>query len=301
LVDIKPKQGFVNGFVAFDLSARQSQEQQFQRGFMKRKRPPATTFRFQELDIRRPSDLVADAIARAVYLFDIQVGEKLPSELQLSRQLGVNRTVLRGGLKKLSEQGILKIQPGAGGGAFVIARPKEIPSQAFGSTLVPLGNVVDVLIARRAIEPRILELASAGASEEDLQIMSDALEPLSTARLSQPLSDADVELLSSAALKFNIALGRATHVKFLENVMQVLTELMEPVRRVAIRQNPEAAVDTLRQTLDAINRGDPQLIKAVLERRFDYLERAWENETGRRLWRELPSFLPNGRNLIVER
>ncbi len=41
-------------------------------------------------------------------------GEKLPNELELSRELGVSRTTLREAIRTLAAQGVLAIQRGRG-------------------------------------------------------------------------------------------------------------------------------------------------------------------------------------------
>jgi DNA-binding FadR family transcriptional regulator len=162
------------------------------------------------------------------------------------------------------------------------------------AVLLSLSDMADVLIARRVIEPRIVEFAAGQATHEDLDAMRDAIAPARALDLSGPVDDAAAETLSLAAVRFNTAMGRATHSSLLAQIMDTLTRWMEPVRRIAVREAPQAAVDSLSATLEAIEANDFATIALAMEARFTYLERAWEGQTGRRLWRTGPAFLPRG-------
>lgn len=253
-----------------------------------------TKHEFRPVATKRSADLAIDAVAKAIFFCDVNVGERLPSEVTLSRQLGINRSALREALKRMEADGILEVRPGAAGGTFVIGRPPETYIQLFLPAPAEVADFVEILITRRAIEPQIVELAATRVTPQDLQEMRAILAPLEAMRGKAHYAEDDIETLSKAALQFNISLGKATHINFLETIMQVLSQQIEPVRRMATRDDPSAAIDTLFRTLSALEKNDPVLIAAELARRFNHLERAWEKQTGRKLWRDAPSFLPPG-------
>ncbi|WMS44636.1 FCD domain-containing protein [Acuticoccus sp. MNP-M23] len=252
-----------------------------------------TKHAFRPVATKRSADLAVDAIAQAIFFCHVNIGERLPSEVTLSRQLGINRSALREALKRMEADGILEVRPGAAGGTFVTGRPPETYIQLFLPAPAEVADFVEILITRRAIEPQIVELAAARATAQDIEEMRAILAPLEGMRGKSRDVDDDIETLSRAALQFNTALGKATHIKFLETIMQVLSQQIEPVRRMATRDDPAAAIDTLFRTLSALEKNDRDLISTELERRFNYLERAWEKKTGRKLWRGSPSFLPS--------
>lgn len=255
-------------------------------------RAPATPHVFAPIPTPRPADLVAGAITQAILLGDVRAGERLPSEQELARQLGVGRAVLREALRRLAAEGVLTTEPGAGGGTFVRRRPALWTPQDMAAVVLSLSDMADVLVARRVIEPRIVEFAAGRATHDDLDAMREAIAPARALDLSGPVDDQMAETLSLAAVRFNTALGRATHSALLSQVMDTLTRWMEPVRRIAVREAPQAAVESLASTLTAIEANDFARIAVALEARFAYLERAWEGQTGRRLWRTGPGFVP---------
>ncbi|MDT0682018.1 FCD domain-containing protein [Roseicyclus sp. F158] len=251
---------------------------------------------FDPVYVRRSADYAVDAIAKAIFFCHVKIGEKLPSEKTLTAQLGLNRTALREALKRMEKDGILEVRAGAAGGAFVVGRPPASYVQMFLPTQVEVEDFAEILITRRAIEPQIVELAASRASPQELQEMRDILAPLEELRGRDHYTEEDIETFSMAALRFNTALGRATHMRILETIMQVLTQQIEPIRRRAAAKVPAAAIDTLLATLDAICLGDSEKIASVLATRFNYLEQAWQEETGRQIWREPPRFLATGTN-----
>jgi GntR family transcriptional regulator len=99
---------------------------------------------------------IAESISRRIQTGDLPVGERLPSERQLSDDLGVSRMTVRQALLALRDQGLIDGQPGRGN--FIKAPKLEQP--------------VDVLIgfsdnlAARGIKPgaRLLSIESVLAS-----------------------------------------------------------------------------------------------------------------------------------------
>ena len=60
------------------------------------------------------SDIVAGKLAASILGGQWEVGEKLPAERTLMEQLGVSRTTLREGLRKLEENRLIEVRPGVG-------------------------------------------------------------------------------------------------------------------------------------------------------------------------------------------
>ncbi len=67
----------------------------------------------------RLTDKIVSQIKEFIYSNKIKVGQKLPAERELARQLKVSRAVISDALRSLERAGLLEIRPGAMGGAFV--------------------------------------------------------------------------------------------------------------------------------------------------------------------------------------
>lgn len=102
----------------------------------------------------------------------LQVGDKLPAEPELARQLQVGRGSLREAIRTLHTLGVLRVVRGRG--TFVTEPPSRPPS----SQLVGLGSVsgpelAEVLELRIGLEITAVSLACVRASADDLEEMRD--------------------------------------------------------------------------------------------------------------------------------
>lgn len=255
-------------------------------------RTKPTAFVFQPVQLVRPAEMVAYRIAEAIRAGDVEVGDRLPSEQDLSAQLGVSRPTLREAVKLMVRAGVVVVRPGSSGGTFVVSR--AVPQELCGMPLpeLPMGDIAGVLEARRLIEPHVAKMAAAYGTPADLQAMRDAVEL--SERAGAPfrrkrIDEAGAELMTIASTRFNIAVARATQNSVMVQIMEIILRRMEPVRLLALRELADSAVSsqTLRNTLEAIESGDPAAIERATLDRIGLLEDAWEHATGRRLRRRM--------------
>jgi DNA-binding FadR family transcriptional regulator len=125
---------------------------------------------FVPLDSRRKSEEIADQIRELAIRQDLQPGERLPPERELSRQFNVSRTGLREALLLLESQGFIAIKRGRHGGAFIQGMHSRPVSGAFGHML-RLGQVsIDQLLeARLGIEVMLLDFIGKRAGDRWLE------------------------------------------------------------------------------------------------------------------------------------
>lgn len=253
-------------------------------------RTPATRFVFQPVQLVRPAEIVAYRISEAIRAGDVKVGERLPSEQNLSAQLGVARPTLREAIKLLAKAGVLNVLPGSSGGIFVISQ--SVPPELAGLPLpeLPMEDIAGVLEARRLIEPHIARMAAAYGTPADLQAMRDAVALSAEANAPfrrRKISREGIELMTIASTRFNIAVARATQNSVLVQVMELLLRRTEPVRMLALAELEDVTVSTktLADSLEAIESGDPELIDRATLDRIGLLASAWERATGRALRR----------------
>ena len=74
---------------------------------------------FQPIQIRRAFEEICDRIRAQIAAGSLKPGDKLPAERELAQQLGVGRNALREALRSLEIAGIVRLQKGAKGGAFI--------------------------------------------------------------------------------------------------------------------------------------------------------------------------------------
>lgn len=75
--------------------------------------------KFQPVHVRRAFEEICGRIREQLALGVLKPGDKLPRERDLAEQLGVSRNVLREALRSLEMAGLLRLQTGVKGGAFI--------------------------------------------------------------------------------------------------------------------------------------------------------------------------------------
>ncbi len=260
-----------------------------------------TRFVFAPVQLVRPCEVVAYRITEAIRAGDVKVGERLPSENNLCEQLGVSRPTLREAIKLLVQAGIVQVLPGSSGGIFVIG--ESIPAELCGFPLpdLPLLDIDSVLEARRLFEPHVARLAAIYATPADFERMRDAVklsEETSALFKKKKITEEGAQLMTLASTRFNIAVARATQNATIVQMMEVLLRRMDTVRTVAVRELGDISLSTqsLRDSLLAIESGQPEQIDAATSARIGLLESAWEQASGKRLRRRsiAPSAPGNG-------
>jgi GntR family transcriptional repressor for pyruvate dehydrogenase complex len=225
------------------------------------------------------------------------VDERLPSEQSLSVQLGISRPTLREAIKLLVQAGVVQVLPGSSGGLFITS--ENIPPELCGFPLpdLPLQDIDSVMEARRLFEPHVARLAATYATPADFERMRDAVrlsEETCAKFKRKKLSDDGAQRMTLASTRFNIAVARATQNSMVVQMMEVMLRRMELVRTLAVRELPDISqsTQTLRDSLLAIESGDPAQIDAATTARIGLLESAWELAAGKRLRRR--TILPVG-------
>lgn len=116
---------------------------------------------------------IAARIRELVFAEGLGVGDRLPSERELARRMGVSRTSLREALTALRIEGMIEVQHG--NGIYLLrSSAEEIPPIAAELTrrypeLLSLGEV------RNTLEALAAELAAVRRTDEDLGRMVDAV------------------------------------------------------------------------------------------------------------------------------
>ncbi|MFF5083620.1 FadR/GntR family transcriptional regulator [Actinoplanes sp. NPDC000266] len=113
---------------------------------------------------------VADQLRRRIADGEFPVGSLLPTEAELTRELGVSRNSVREGLRSLVHAGILGAR--AGYGTFVIATSDLAPALA---RRIPRDRATDVAEVRLLLEREGARLAATRATPEQIEQLTVAL------------------------------------------------------------------------------------------------------------------------------
>lgn len=142
-------------------------------------------------------------------------GEKLPNEVDLSRELGVSRATLREAIRDLTVQGVLEVQRGKG--TFVSARVNEIEDFGFDRLDRVRGQLRDLFELRSIFEPKAARLACRRATREELaEIVRRGREVERVIRAGADRTQAD--------RAFHAAIVRATHNEFMMRLLPIINQ-----------------------------------------------------------------------------
>ncbi|SLN14152.1 FadR/GntR family transcriptional regulator [Pseudooctadecabacter jejudonensis] len=119
---------------------------------------------------------IAKSIRDAIVSGDLDVGDRLPSEAELSDQFNVSRSTVREALKRLAAQSLIRTQRGATGGAFVnkLRFEDAYGQQITTSALLLSMNAVDFTTAceaRFALERACAPLSAQRRTADHLATM----------------------------------------------------------------------------------------------------------------------------------
>jgi GntR family transcriptional regulator, transcriptional repressor for pyruvate dehydrogenase complex len=188
---------------------------------------------FDQILIEPAYRKVAAAIGARIVDRRLREGERLPTETELARQFGVNRSTVREALRELESSGLVTRRPGSR--RMSVSRPQhEVVAEGISRALA-LHNVtfVEVWQALTILEPPIAELAARARSIEDLASII-----VETQRF--VCDSAATEHAVQHAAEFFRLVGKATHNQVLGLAQEPLLQLLEPSLQVMIDKVPQA-------------------------------------------------------------
>ncbi len=232
---------------------------------------------FKRIRTPRAFEEIADQIRKEVSDRRLRAGDRLPPERALAVQFGVSRNTLREALRSLENAGLLRLQKGATGGAFV----RESTGDAIITGLrdmFHLGAIQPEHLteARVMIESIAVRTACERATPEDIAALRANVAAAEVAARDK------IDFYEQAAihLEFHRILARATKNPVMVIVMEALIDVMQHfIRAIGQTQNrwvvpsrrrfmkhfeageSDAAVTEMQQHLERLNRYYLSLLK----------------------------------------
>ena len=116
----------------------------------------------------RRSEYIAQQILRMIEDGTFHEGDKLPSEPEFAKQLGVSRGILREGLAQLKAQGLISRKPKDGTYILPMAGRKDGMTQS-AQRVIKASSFRNIMEMRDAIEQKAAMLAVERATNEELE------------------------------------------------------------------------------------------------------------------------------------
>ncbi len=129
---------------------------------------------FRPIKVHRTFQTIIERIVDAIESEGLAKGDRLPNERVMADMLEVSRPTLRQALRLLENSGVLSIRPGQSGGIFVAS--EMVPTDVLGQKIAhEAGQIRELIIARRMIEPIVYHMAAANGSPQELDRIADAI------------------------------------------------------------------------------------------------------------------------------
>jgi GntR family transcriptional regulator, transcriptional repressor for pyruvate dehydrogenase complex len=202
---------------------------------LSRRAEPNTAERSGKLGAtRKPRvfEQICDAIRLRMAAGELRPGDKLPPERELSATFGVSRSAVREALRSLEIAGVVRLQKGVKGGAFVLRGDPDLITRSIRDMFY-LGRItVDSLTEARVL---ILDLAVRLASERISPEIVEALER-NIDRLAEQSTETPVPERIANGLDFYRLLAEAAGNQVIQVIIVSLsTIVLQQVQRFNMR------------------------------------------------------------------
>ncbi len=210
-------------------------------------------------------DQVYEALAEQISAGRYPVGSRLPSELELAKQFGVSRPVLRQALGRLRGEGLVMARQGAGN---FVRRRNEPRRLDFG----PLQNLPDV---QRCLEFRC-GLESEAARRAAIAHNDDAIRSIALAMDAMERAVAAGGSAIETDFEFHLSIARASQNRFFVTTLQALRDQVEfginlsrSFSTKPLNERLRSVLDEHREMYDAIRAGDPDRAMRAVAQHLD--------------------------------
>jgi GntR family transcriptional repressor for pyruvate dehydrogenase complex len=212
------------------------------------------------------ADRVAEVLTDEITSGRLSPGDRLPTEIQLVKQLGVSRTVVREAVSRLRNAGL--VEPRQGAGVFVLA-PRVKPLDLSVEAQRTKASVLQIVEVRQAMEGEAAALSATRATPTDIRRIRAALKAI----------DADVRAGGDgvdADLAFHQSVVDSTGNPVLAETLRYIGSLMRSGMRVT-RANEARRADFTAQVrrehqlmLEAIEVRDPEAARAAARQHMEH-------------------------------
>jgi GntR family transcriptional regulator, transcriptional repressor for pyruvate dehydrogenase complex len=227
---------------------------------------------FQPLDDHPAYRQIANVIEQRIVERSLRTGDPLPSETDLARQFGVNRSTIREAIRELETHGLLG--RGRGEKRLRVTRPEPRHVSSGVSRALALHDVtfLELWEAMMAIEPAAAHYAAARRSGAQLQILART-----GARFRRDA--ADTEAAVSAVVDFFTVVAAASGNQVLALSQAPLNLLLAPTLTQLIDRVPQARMriqEAQSRIASAIKRRQSEVARAWMEKHIRDFKRGYD-------------------------
>jgi GntR family transcriptional repressor for pyruvate dehydrogenase complex len=204
---------------------------------------------------------------------ELRPGQRLPSETELSQQLGVGRSAVREAMKILEAMGVVTIQQG--NGTFISDKPSsKLLNPLMFAIMLEAGMALEFYELRYTTQVGYCELAAEKATEADWQAIETAATALEK-YVENP--DYDFKTLCDLDLQFHYAILDATHNPLIIKIGRTVEELFFNSFYTSMSGSGNI-VRHHQIIMNGLRDGSPQAIRQAVATSLDYWKKEVEKQ-----------------------
>jgi GntR family transcriptional repressor for pyruvate dehydrogenase complex len=198
----------------------------------------------------------------------LKAGDKIPSEMKLTKEFNVSRGVIREAMKSLEIFGLITIKPGHG--TFV----NKFGFDVFLKKLTPLlfidkNEVIDLLEIRKILETYGVRLAVQKADKEDIKLLENEL-------LEMNKNLKNHEAFIQHDVNFHVLLNKSSGNSLLSKIIETIRAyyLQQSINVISKPGAAKRALNFHKEILEAVKNKNKKTASKILLEHLEDVERA---------------------------
>jgi DNA-binding FadR family transcriptional regulator len=227
---------------------------------------------FEQIRIEPAYRKVAAALMERILDRTLRDGDRLPSETELARQFGVNRSTVREAVRELESNGLVGRRRGSK--LLVVMRPEadHVAERISRALVMHDVTYLDVWEALTIVEPPIAETAARRRTAADLEQIMGAAGNFAT-------DHTETERAAFHAAEFFRIVGAATHNRVLMLAQEPLLQLLDASLQNMLDKVPQARgriIAAERRICDAIRDQDVEVARNWMAKHIRDFRKGYE-------------------------
>ncbi|GAA3205324.1 FadR/GntR family transcriptional regulator [Nonomuraea helvata] len=237
----------------------------------------------RESGYRPGYEVAAEQVLEYIVRLGLRPGDRMPTEIELARQLGTSRTVVREAVKILSALGRVRAQKGRG--LYVADDEGMFGTGRWASFFLPtdLDHVFMLFEFRRAQEMETSRLAARRATPAELKAIEEA-----AGLCRHGFETGQEDLFNKGDDTFHTAIATASHNMFLQVTVREARRLQAQSNLIGLRGSvgghAAKAVEEHDAIYQAIRAGDPEAAAQAAATHIDNTLDDYRREIQQRLF-----------------
>src|SRR5438309_2722532 len=217
---------------------------------------------------------IAQQIEKRILSGELQNGDRLPTERELSQQFHASRTAVREAMKTLAQRGLVDMRPGRG--TIVIDGTSQAMRHSMGLMMKvgQAGSSVSLVELREIIEPEIAALAAVRATNEQIAGMREAVEVMDS-----HIHEADAYI--AADNDFHRALATGTQNILILTLIDSIVDLLSEQRKLIFSTSgaPERGQIHHKRILESVTSHDVEAAREAMRAHLQQVREDVKNST----------------------